>query len=43
VVRNLLTDEEWTVFAPFLTEAIPASGVWDVLLQALASTPTRIT
>jgi hypothetical protein len=37
--RNLLTDEEWTVFAPFLTEAMPASGLWDVLLQALASTP----
>ena len=42
MVRNLLTDEEWTVFAPFLTEAIPASGVRDVLLQALGSTPTRV-
>jgi hypothetical protein len=31
------------VFAPFLTKAISASGVWDVLLQALGSTPTRIT
>ena len=38
--RNLLTDKEWTVFAPFLTEAMSASGLWDVLLQALASTPT---